>query len=174
MTNFLKNSFEKNRILNLPKSTNSKTNQSEIGGKSKTIFVHYFVNLFVDYQYDDEDYENMPAPSIPESTSARIVLKSTTKNVVITTTPSTTTSMTTGGGGGASATTRASTLMTGSTSMDLDLITTQIPKLDIEVTTLRPAAARPASTTASTVSSKFYIFVKIASIAYQHQFDCFY
>ena len=98
----------------------------------------------------------MPAPSIPESTSARIVLKSTTKTVVITTTPSTTTSMTTGGGG-ASATTRASTLMTGSTSMDLDLITTQIPKLDIEVTTLRPAAARPASTTASTVSSKFYI-----------------
>ena len=154
------------------KSTNSKTNQSEIGGKSKTIFVHYFVNLFVDYQYDDEDYENMPAPSIPESTSARIVLKSTTKTVVITTTPSTTTSMTTGGGG-ATATTRASTLMTGSTSMDLDLITTQIPKLDIEVTTLRPAAARPASTTASTVSSKFYIFVKLATIAYQHQLDVF-
>ena len=100
----------------------------------------------------------MPAPSIPESTSARIVLKSTTKTVVITTTPSTTTSMTTGGGGGASATTRASTLMTGSTSMDLDLITTQIPKLDIEVTTLRPAA-RPASTTASTVS--YFFFVKI-------------
>ena len=113
----------------------------------------------------------MPVPSIPESTSARIVLKSTTKTVVITTTPSTTTTMTTEG---ATATTRASNLMTGSTSMDLDLITTQIPKLDIEVTTLRPAAARPVSTTASTVSSKFYIFVKIASIAYQHQFDCFY
>ena len=94
----------------------------------------------------------MPAPSIPESTSARIVLKSTTKTVVITTTPSTTTTTT-----GATATSRASTLMTGSTSMDLDLITTQIPKLDIEVTTLRPAA-RPASTTASTVS---YFFVKI-------------
>ena len=50
-----------------------------------------------------------------------------------------------------------SSMMTGSTSLDIDEITTQLPKMDVELTTVRPVSSfttRPTSTLLSTTKSE--------------------